>query len=138
MKNINFGIRLSEALAKAKLTQGELARRLETSPSLVSRWRNGEIAPGVNNYKKLAKILNVDMGWLMGGDMPAKPIAKSTYETITNAEQEAEMLYKLKYDLLMEKYVEKSELVIELQQKLLMNAGVDEKKPHGFPKKRQG
>ena len=86
MKNINFGIRFSEALAKAKLTQGELARRLETSPSLVSRWRNGEIAPGVNNYKKLAKILNVDMGWLMGGDMPAKPIAKSTYETITNCE----------------------------------------------------
>ena len=86
MKNINFGIRFSEALAKANLTQGELARRLETSPSLVSRWRNGEIAPGVNNYQKLAKILNVDIGWLMGGDMTAKSNAQSTYETITNFE----------------------------------------------------
>jgi ribosome-binding protein aMBF1 (putative translation factor) len=86
MKNINFGIRLSESLARKKITQGELARRLETSPSLVSRWRNEEIAPGVKNYKKLAKILNVDMGWLMGGDMPAKSIAKSTNKTITNIE----------------------------------------------------
>lgn len=54
------------------------------------------------------------------------------------SEKEEEMVYKLKYDLLMEKYVEKSELVIELQQQLLMVAGEDAKKPEGFPRKRQG
>ena len=73
----NFGIRLGESIAECGLTQAEVARKLKTSPSLVSRWRNEEILPGMGNCKKLSKILNVTIEWLLtgantGGTSPPK------------------------------------------------------------------
>ena len=91
-KNKNFGFRLSEAIANKKITQGELARRLGTSPSLVSRWRNEEVLPGSNNYKKLATILNVSMEWLMTGQRSELPDQTNPITNTDNTQESEKML----------------------------------------------
>ena len=91
-RNKNFGFRLSEAIANKKITQGELARRLGTSPSLVSRWRNEEVLPGSNNYKKLATILNVSMEWLMTGQRSELPDQTNPITNTDNTQESEKML----------------------------------------------
>lgn len=92
IKNKNFGVRLIEAIANKKITQGELARRLGTSPSLVSRWRNEEVLPGSNNYKKLATILNVSVEWLMTGQQSQRPDKTNSIADIDNNQESEKML----------------------------------------------
>lgn len=124
-----------EIIARAKIflnvnTGKDLADALGVSENAISTWKKrGTLDMG----KILLKCEGINQEWLLTGK------GQQTV-SINNAELEEskEMIYKLKYDLLMEKYVEKSELVIELQQQLLFSAGEDAKKPEGFPKKRQG
>lgn len=122
-----------EILARAKQflnvhTGKDLANALGVSENAISTWKKrGTLDMG----KLLLACEGVNQEWLLTGKGEPR-------QSLTNTEQETEMIYKLKYDLLMEKYVEKSELVIELQQQLLMVAGEDAKKPEGFPRKRQG
>jgi len=68
MKFKNFGIRLAQAIEASGLTQSEVAKKLSTSPSLVSRWKNEEILPGMANAKKLSQLLKVEIEWLLTGE----------------------------------------------------------------------
>lgn len=118
-KNKNFGIRLSEAIANKKITQGELARRMGTSPSLVSRWRNEEVLPGSANYKKLASILNVSMEWLMTGKQSASnSVIKTLNNTITENTEDEDM-YRLKFEEAQARIIELQDQIALLQKNII-------------------
>lgn len=118
-KNKNFGIRLSEAIANKKITQGELARRMGTSPSLVSRWRNEEVLPGSANYKKLASILNVSMEWLMTGkQLASNSVIKTLNNTITENTEDEDM-YRLKFEEAQARIIELQDQIALLQKNII-------------------
>lgn len=118
-KNKNFGIRLSEAIANKKITQGELARRMGTSPSLVSRWRNEEVLPGSANYKKLASILNVSMEWLMTGkQLASNSVIKTLNNTIIENTEDEDM-YRLKFEEAQARIIELQDQIALLQRNII-------------------
>tara|TARA_R110002110_G_scaffold55582_1_gene158587 strand:- start:9 stop:410 length:402 start_codon:yes stop_codon:yes gene_type:complete len=114
MKFKNFGIRLGESIATAGLTQAEVARRLKTSPSLVSRWRNEEILPGMLNCKKLSKMLGVTIEWLLTGE--------NADDTSTIPDGTLKLLGKEEDSMFMIDLIEAQAEIIELQKenKILM------------------
>lgn len=118
-KNKNFGIRLSEAIANKKITQGELARRMGTSPSLVSRWRNEEVLPGSANYKKLASILNVSMEWLMTGKQLASNSVIKTLNNTATENTEDEDMYRLKFEEAQARIIELQDQIALLQRNII-------------------
>ena len=119
---------VAELLKSSGLKQIEFAERIGVSRSHLSMI----IADTGNASDQLTELAQLKFAFKGEKESNTESVS------INNAEMETEKMYKLKYDLLMEKYVEKSELVIELQQQLLFSAGEDAKKPEGFPKKRQG
>lgn len=46
---------------RRKLTQTELAKKMEVTQKDISRWENGDIKPSVENLKKLAVALDCSM-----------------------------------------------------------------------------
>ena len=96
MKFKNFGIRLGDAIASAKLSQADVARRLKTSPSLVSRWKNEEILPSMSSCRKLSQILNISIEWLLTGETAGDTSnIKDSELEITNPEEERMFLKEL-------------------------------------------
>lgn len=51
---------VKEALQEQKMTQKELAEKLEISNAAVSRWFSGESKPNLLNIQKISKILRID------------------------------------------------------------------------------
>lgn len=68
-----IGARLKAAREKAGLTQIQLANLMETKQNTVWRWENETYIPDDNTKMKLARILNVSIGYLMGEDIEDKP-----------------------------------------------------------------
>ena len=68
MKNKNnFAFRFVEAMEAKSMTQGEIAKKLGTSKSLVSNWANNKTVPALKNCKKLSKLLSVSIEYLLTG-----------------------------------------------------------------------
>ncbi len=57
-KDFELGELLKHARKEAGLTQAEIARRLETTPSVVSRWENHAGDLRFSTLQKYAKVLN--------------------------------------------------------------------------------
>ena len=53
-----FGIRLNSLINRRRITQEELAERLGTSQTMITRYINGYVIPSARVIDKLAKILN--------------------------------------------------------------------------------
>ena len=70
-RNTATANRLAQALQKSGLTQQELSDRSGVAKSSISQYIHGVASPSPGNSQKLAKVLNVDEGWLMGFDTPA-------------------------------------------------------------------
>ncbi len=62
----SFQERLNEALSISGLTQSELGRRAHIDRTVISGYVHGKYKAKQNNLYNLAKVLNVDEGWLMG------------------------------------------------------------------------
>ncbi len=61
-----FGKKIA-ALRKAnKMSQTELAKALNTSTSVIGRYERDEMTPSIDAAKKIAKILNTTVGYLLG------------------------------------------------------------------------
>jgi transcriptional regulator with XRE-family HTH domain len=63
-----------------KLTQLELARQIEVTPSTIYNWESGRVEPRVGQLRKLAEVFGVRMDEialvLIGGDEgKAAPVA---------------------------------------------------------------
>lgn len=73
----DVGMRIRQARKQSKLTQEELARRVNVSSITVSRWETGAIQnPGSAELTRLARELDVSERWLSSGD--AAPVTAST------------------------------------------------------------
>lgn len=62
----SFQERLNEALSNSGLTQSELGRRAHIDRTVISGYIHGKYKAKQVNLYNLAKVLNVDEGWLMG------------------------------------------------------------------------
>jgi antitoxin CcdA len=60
------GIRIRQARKKAKLSQAELARRLEVTPGAVGQWEAGLTRPGQDKLVALSAVLNLSVAELLG------------------------------------------------------------------------
>ena len=83
MEKLNFIIakNLSELRRKNKLTQLEVAEKLNYSDKAVSKWEQGESLPGIEVLYKLAKLYGVSMDYIVG-EKEVKP-ARAAFGGLT-------------------------------------------------------
>lgn len=65
-KLTNFPQKLKELRKEKKLTQTELASKLNISQKSYSNWESGKVEPTLDNIIKLANILDVTVDYLLG------------------------------------------------------------------------
>lgn len=70
----SFAERLNEALKRRNMTAAELARALNVADATISNYKKGIYAPKQRRTEEISKILNVSIPWLMGADVPMKPL----------------------------------------------------------------
>ncbi len=68
MENLNFIIakRLVDLRKKNKLTQLELAEKLNYSDKAVSKWEQGESVPSIEVLCRLSELYNVSLDYIVG------------------------------------------------------------------------
>ena len=82
----SFQHRLKIALDDAKISQSELGRRTGINRQLISDYLKGKYEAKQDKLYELAKVLNVDEGWLMGvSDKKERRHPEEDFE-ITNRE----------------------------------------------------
>lgn len=69
-----FKDRLNEALECRKTSASELSRISGVNEGAISQYRKGEYKASQRNLEKIAHALNVSIPWLMGADVPMKPL----------------------------------------------------------------
>ncbi|MBB1063163.1 helix-turn-helix domain-containing protein [Limosilactobacillus fastidiosus] len=77
-----FQSRLNQALKDSGLSQSELGRRSHIDRSVISGYIHGKYAAKQTNLYNLAKVLNVDEGWLMGVSSKKERQHKATSDEI--------------------------------------------------------
>lgn len=63
---ISFGKKLAVLRKERKLSQTDLANKLNTSVSVISRYERDEMTPSIETAKKLANLLGTTVGYLLG------------------------------------------------------------------------
>lgn len=63
---MDFGEKLKRKIRSEGYTQAEFADLVYTSPQTVWRWMHGKSEPGMNDIKRMCKILHVSADWLLG------------------------------------------------------------------------
>lgn len=63
---LSFGKKIAALRKEQKLSQTQLANKLNTSISVISRYERDEINPSIEAAKKLANLLNTSVGYLLG------------------------------------------------------------------------
>ena len=76
-----FQSRLKEALANSGLSQAELARRANIGRNSISDYLKGKYEAKQDKLHSLARVLNVDEGWLMGYDISQERNSNSKVPT---------------------------------------------------------
>ncbi|WP_026473679.1 helix-turn-helix domain-containing protein [Alkaliflexus imshenetskii] len=61
-----FGKKLAILRKEKKLSQTDLAKQLNTSVSVISRYERDEMTPSIDAAKKLATLLDTTVGYLLG------------------------------------------------------------------------
>ena len=90
---MKFGERLIQARKNVGLQQNQLAELLEISPQRLSYWENNKRQPDILMLKKIAKLLNVSLDYLVCmDDDPTPPKISSpgfaeTAEPILNTDE---------------------------------------------------
>lgn len=62
---MTLGEKLKSARKSAGLTQGQLAEKLIVSRQAVTKWESGKGMPDIDNLRKLSKLLNVSVDYLL-------------------------------------------------------------------------
>lgn len=63
-----FSKRLKELRKMNKITQIELANKIEVTAGAVGLWETGKRLPDIETILKIAKVFNVTSDYLMGGE----------------------------------------------------------------------
>ncbi|MCA4899186.1 MAG: helix-turn-helix transcriptional regulator [Cytophagales bacterium] len=61
-----FGKKLRECREAKEISQAELARQLGAHHSIIGRYERDEVKPTIDVVKKMAKILDTTVGYLLG------------------------------------------------------------------------
>ena len=61
-----FGKKLAILRKEMKLSQTDLAKQLNTSVSVISRYERDEMTPSIETAKKIAALLKTTVGYLLG------------------------------------------------------------------------
>lgn len=61
-----IGLRIKEARKAAKLSQTELANRIDKTLRTIQKYESGEIEPSIATINSIAKILHVSPAELIG------------------------------------------------------------------------
>lgn len=67
MDQIKIGKFIQETRKEKRLTQSELAEKLDVTDRAVSKWENGNCIPDASNIQELCKILNITINDLFSG-----------------------------------------------------------------------
>ena len=62
----SFGRKITALRKNLKMSQGELAKKLSTSTSVIGRYERDEMTPSIDAAKKIAVLLNTTVGYLLG------------------------------------------------------------------------
>lgn len=73
---MTIGKRIASLRKEKKMTQEELAQKMEVSAQAVSKWENGQTCPDITSLPKLAQILDVTVDELLSGKEDKEPVAK--------------------------------------------------------------
>ncbi len=63
---ISFGKKIAQLRKGRNLSQTELAKQLNSSISVISRYERDEMTPSIDAAKKLAHVLQTTVGYLLG------------------------------------------------------------------------
>ncbi len=66
--NITIGKKLLYLRKKSKLTQAELAEKLNYSDKAISKWEKGESLPSVEVFYKISKLYGVSLDYIIGDE----------------------------------------------------------------------
>lgn len=64
--------RLKELRAKTRLTQAELAQKLDVTQQAVGRWERGQTSPDYETLKRLSVLFDVSVDYLLDNQPPQK------------------------------------------------------------------
>ena len=73
---------LIELRKYARLTQAELAEKLNYSDKAVSKWERGESLPDIETFKKIADIYGITVDSILSEDFNAKKVMRKKYGLI--------------------------------------------------------
>lgn len=62
----NFTANIKRARKEAKLTQEEVAEKIQTSRTNITKYEKGTLEPNLETIGQLAEIYNVSTDWLFG------------------------------------------------------------------------
>lgn len=71
-ENDVFSIRVKELRTSCYLTMQELGEIVGVTKSTVSQWENYGFTPRIPVLKKLSRLFNVSIDWLVGNDTVGK------------------------------------------------------------------
>lgn len=67
MNTFEIGERIRDLRKKYKMTQAEVARKINVSSPTITQWENNQTSPKGDNLLKLAHVLSVSPDWLVNG-----------------------------------------------------------------------
>ena len=86
----SFGKKLTECRKAKNLSQKELASIFSTSHTTIGKYERDEMTPSIEAAKKLAKILDTTVGYLLGesdnADLFKDPKMLQRFQDISNLE----------------------------------------------------
>lgn len=66
MKQITFGKRLGEVRKDKKLSQDDLAKKMEMQGAVIGRYERDEVKPSIEVAARIAQVLGVSLDYLVG------------------------------------------------------------------------
>ncbi len=87
---MELGNKINELRKKYGFSQEELADKVNVTRQTISKWELGETAPDILQAKELARIFNVDLNELVGGETREVLVNK-----VSNVERLAGLIIKM-------------------------------------------
>lgn len=113
--DIKFKTRLQELRKSNKLTQEDLANKINVTKLTISNWENGKHQIKSDKAQEIANLFGVSLQYLMGYDVPKKDYP---YETFTPKEYNA-------WEEYIELNLDKTELSFDIYEELRNNRNLN-------------
>ncbi|WP_234111546.1 helix-turn-helix domain-containing protein [Chryseobacterium sp. R2A-55] len=96
---MTIGNRIKEARELVKLSQKEVANRLEMDPSQFSKIEKGKVMPTLLQIVEISKILKRSLDWLVTGEAPEAEEQQIDYKNLYELAKQNNVLLSQVIDL---------------------------------------